>query len=154
MKWTLTVATGILGATAILGAQASQQAPADRQPNQPPTQATDTKGDKITTTGCLKPGASPGSFILADAGMATPAGRDAAPATQGTAGSAPKSYSIVVKPGEDIAKHVNHKIEVTGSVSASRPASAPPAESASAGAPQPTSTLTVETFKMVAVACP
>ena len=160
MLWKLTVATGILGAATTLAAQApGQQAPADRPANPPTTeqrspQSSDTKENKITVAGCLKPGASAGSFILADAGMAAPANRETPPVAQGTAGSVAKSYSIVAKPGEDLAKHVNHKIEVTGTVSASRPASAPPPETPSSGAPQPAATFNVESFKMVAMTCP
>lgn len=143
MIWKLTLATGILGAAAILGAQApGQQPPADRPANQPTVE-----GNKATISGCLKPGASPGSFILTNAATVPAApGGDAAPAT-GTTGST-KSYNIVAKSAEDISKHVNHKIEVTGALSKSQPGAAPPA------ADQPVETVTVQSFKMVAMACP
>jgi len=158
----LTVAAGILGAVATLGAQApSQQSPADRPTNQPaiqqpPPQPNEAKPNEVTISGCLKPGVSPGSFILADAGMAPamPVGQNAPPAAKGTTGST-KRYDLVAKPGEDLTKHLNHKVEVTGTVSASRPPSVPVPEAAPATtAAQPTETLTVQTFKMVAVACP
>jgi len=160
MLFRLTVATGILGAAAVLGAQApGQQAPADRPTtNQPtierPLQPSETKGTKVAISGCLKPGASAGSLILSNAVMApaAPAGRDAMPTT-GTAGST-KSYNVVAKAGEDLSKHLNHKIEVTGSLSASRPPSPPAPEAASPAPDRPAETLTVETFKMVAAACP
>ena len=88
--------------------------------------------------------------------MAAAAG-GAAPAAQGTTGST-KSYAVVVKPGTDINKHVNHKIEVTGTVSAStsasKPSTTPASETPSVGAAQPTETFNVESFKMVAMACP
>jgi hypothetical protein len=157
----LTVAAGILGAVTTLGAQApSQQSPADRPTNQPAIQQpspqpNEAARNEVTISGCLKPGVSPGSFILADAGMAPemPAGQNAPPAAKGTTGST-KRYDLVAKPGEDLTKHLNHKVEVTGTVSASRPPSAPVPEAAPATAVQPTETLTVQTFKMVAAACP
>lgn len=159
----LAIAAGILGAVATLGAQApSQKSSADpptTQPaiQQPPPQPKETKPNEVTMSGCLKPGASPGSFILADAGMAPamPAGQSAPAAAKGTTGST-KRYDLVAKPGEDLTKHLNHKVEVTGTVSASRPpsASVPEAASAPTTAVQPTETLTVNTFKMIAAACP
>lgn len=144
----LTVATVILGAAAILGAQApGQQPPADRPTNQPTVE-----GNKATISGCLKPGASPGSFILSNAVTVPVApGGGAAPAT-GTTGST-KSYNIVAKSAEDISKHLNHKIEVTGALSKSQPPSAAPG-AAPPAADQPAETVTVRSFKMVAMACP
>ena len=157
----LTIAAGILGTTATLGAQApSQQSPADRPTNppavqQPRPQPNETQPKEVTINGCLKPGLSPGSFILADAGIAPamPAGENAPAASKGTTGST-KRYDLVVKPGDDLTKHVNHKIEVTGTVSASRPPNVPAAEASPAAAAQPTEMLTVQAFKMVAATCP
>jgi len=82
-----------------------------------------------------------------------PAGENAPAASKGTTGSS-KRYDLVVKPGDDLTKHVNHKIEVTGTVSASRPPNVPAAEASPAAAAQPTETLTVQAFKMVAATCP
>jgi hypothetical protein len=151
MVWKLTCAAGILGASAILGAQApGQQQPVDRPANPAATEAS-----KVTISGCVKPGAAADSFILSNAAI-TPSvpGREAAP-TIGTAGST-KSYNVVAKPGDDLSKHVNHKIEVTGTLSASRPPSASSTSTATASpAPdQPAETVTVQTVKMVAMTCP
>ncbi len=157
--------TGILASTVLLGAQAtSQQPPPDRpttttpQPSEPrATTSAEPKAKQVTISGCLKPGTSADTFILTNAGMpAAPSG--AAPAAQGTTGSA-KSYAVVAKPGTDLSKHVNHKIEVTGTVSApnsaSKPSTAPASETSSVGAAaQPTETFNVDSFKMVAMACP
>ncbi len=145
----LTIATGILGAAAVLGAQTPGQQPsADRPTTQPATE-----GNKVTISGCVKPGTAADSFVLSNA-VTTPAapGRDTSPTT-GTAGST-KSYNIVVKPGEELSKHLNHKIEVTGTVSASRPPSAPASAAAPPAADQPAETVTVQSLKMVAMACP
>ena len=105
----LTLATGILGAAAMLGAQApSQQLPVNRPANQPATEA-----NKVTISGCVKPGASADAFILSNA-VITPSapGRDTAPTT-GTAGST-KSYNIVAEPGGELSKHANHKSRSQG----------------------------------------
>ena len=157
----LTVAAGILGTIATLGAQApSQQPPADRPANQPPVQQprpqpNETQPKEVTINGCVRPGLSPGSFILADAAIAPamPPGENAPAASKGTSGST-KRYDLVVKPGEDLTKHVNQKIEVTGTVSASRPPSVPAAGAPPAAAAPPSETLTVQAFKMVAATCP
>lgn len=141
----LTMATGILGASAILGAQAPAQ--------QPPAAPSAAEANKVTISGCVKPGAAADSFVLSNA-VTTPAapGRETAPTT-GTTGST-KSYNIVVKPGEELSKHVNHKIEVTGTLSAARPPSAAPAAATPPAADQPTETVTVQSLKMVAMTCP
>src|SRR4029453_3278336 len=106
------------------------------QPSEPrATSAADAKGKQTTISGCLTPGTSADSFILTNAGMSAAAGGATATA-QGTSGST-KSYAVVVKPGTDISKHVNHKIEVTGTVSAStsasKPSTAPASETPSVG---------------------
>jgi hypothetical protein len=154
----LTVAAGILGAATIVGAQApGQQPPADRPTTQPATETNKVQpaaeANKVTISGCVKPGASANSFILSNAAITpTMPGREAAPTT-GTAGST-KSYNVVAKSGEELSKHLNHKVEVTGTLSASRPPSASAPAPATAAADQPAETVTVQTFKMVAMACP
>jgi hypothetical protein len=103
-------------------------------------------------SGCLKPGTSAGSFILSNAEM--PVSADSAtPAAQGTAGSM-KTYTVVTKPDMDLSKHVNHKIEVTGTVSASKASTTPASQTSSVAAAQPAETFNVDSFKMVAMACP
>ncbi len=159
----LTVAAGLFGTMATLGAQTpSQQPPADRPTTNPPAiqqprpQPNETRPkNEVTMNGCLRPGSAPGSFILADAGAAPamPAAESAPAISKGTSGST-KRYDLIVKPGEDLTKHVNHKVEVTGTVSASRPPNAPAAEAAPAPAAPITETLTVQTIKMVSATCP
>jgi len=143
-----TVAIALLGSVA-LGAQAPTQ--------QAPAQSTAPKPATVTFSGCLKPGASAGSFILADASAAPAPSAEAAkpePEARGTTG-ATKSYNLMqpAKTGDDLSKHMNHKIEVRGTVSASAPSASAPA-TPPAGAPQPTETLNIQTFKMLSAACP
>ena len=149
--------TTILFTSTLLGAQAPGQPPPAERPaiQQPPEQRAappaEKKPNQVMVSGCLKPGTSAGSLILTNAGLAT--GADSTPpATQGTTGST-KSYTIVPKPGEDLSKHINHKIEVTGTVSALKLSNVPAPDPSSVAGPQPTEALTVQTFKMVAMAC-
>ena len=166
-RFAISLPTAVLAATVLVGAQAtSQQPPPDRpttttpqpsaQPSEPrATSPAEAKAKQTTMSGCLKPGTSADTYLLTNAGMSSAAG-SAAPTAQGTTGST-KSYAVTVKPGTDISKHVNHKIEVTGTVSPSTSAStstAPASGTPSAGTAQPTETFNVESFKMVAMACP
>jgi hypothetical protein len=102
-----------------------------------------------TITGCVQRGSGADSFVLAESGAAAaPApGDKAAPGAKpaGTTG-ATKSYALMAKPSEDLSKHVNHRIEVTGIVSA--------APSSAASAPNaPKEVLNVQSIKMVAASC-
>jgi hypothetical protein len=123
----------------------------------------------------VKPGATTGVHILSDAGPVTSGGQAGAVATTGAAN---KTYTLIVKPGEDLSKHVNHKIEVMGTISAvsstaSKPSSSPQSgTTAQSGTSQsgataqgsatakpststpPSENFNVQSFKMVSAACP
>jgi hypothetical protein len=159
----LIVATALIG-SATLAAQAptppqtpKPAAPGAQQPATPAPQAqAPAKAGIVTLSGCLKPGASAGSYILADASSVSAAAAGAEkpdPAAKGTTG-ATKSYNVTPgKVSDDLSKHLNHKIEVTGTVAAAAPSASAPS-TAPAGAPAPTETVTLQTFKMVSAACP
>jgi hypothetical protein len=98
---------------------------------------------KVTYTGCLKPGTAADSWMLENAEMAAAAGKSTA--TSGTASK--MTVGLTAKPTENLKPHANHKIEVTGTISA-----APAGAGASATAPR--QNLNVESFKMVAATCP
>lgn len=133
--------------------QPAQKPPA---PPAPPTQTAQV--NKVSYTGCLKPGATAESWTLENAEMASAAGAPAksgegAVGTSGAAGSK-MIFNLSAKPTENLKPHANHKIEVVGTVSkagASRAASG--AEPGAAGTP-PRQTLNVESFKMVSATCP
>jgi len=161
---TFTIAAALLGAIALVQAQApTGQPPADRPavqppaapqpPQQRPTESSD-KTDKVTVTGCLKPGTAAGTWALENVQMApaAEAGAQAKPAEtpKGTVGAAgaKKTYNLIVKAGEDPKAHTNHKIEVTGTVSQ---AGSTPGATAGAAAQQ---TFTVDSLKMVSATCP
>jgi hypothetical protein len=145
--------------------QPAPSAPAARPADQAQKPMSQASADRVTFSGCLKPGATPGTYILTDA-TEVRAGAAASPAARGTTG-ATKSFNLTaVSVGEDLSKHLNHKIEVSGTVAASRvspgaSAAAPGAEKRPEGAPaaeglqkSPTDTLSFQTFKMVSPACP
>ena len=125
MKCTLYAVPAMLCLTAaIVTAQApaadkpAPDKPAAQQPatpSTPPAPAASAATNKITYTGCVKPGT----------------GADAS--------------SVDLKP------HANHKVEVTGTVSAAKPsADAPAAGAASA----PRQQFSVDSVKMVSATCP
>jgi hypothetical protein len=155
----LTVSVIGLSTAAFLSAQApdrpqgdptappSATAPAPQQPTSqaPAAPKTGAGAGSVMMTGCVKAGSSAGSYILAN--------------VRGTSGSSSKSYNLTLKPSDDLSKHVNHKIEVTGTVSPASSGAAASSPSASAGAgasssAAPTETFTVTSFKMVSATCP
>jgi hypothetical protein len=169
MVRSLTFVIATFGAAAVLGAQAPYPAPAGAQPPaeppavQAPSPSTSTsttaKIDKVTWSGCLKPGTTPGSWVLENAemplsaSMATPAG--AAVGTSGASASK-RTFNLTPKAGDNLTPHVNHKVEITGTIT---PASTMPSAGAAAVDTPSASmtarqTLAVDSFKMVSATCP
>jgi hypothetical protein len=145
--FTGTLAAAVFGAVALVGAQqppaqppAAPQKPAEQSAAKPQSDA-----KTLTITGCVEKGTGTDSFVLEEASAASAPAPGAKPGEKpaGTTG-ATKSYALMAKPGEDLSKHVNHKIEVTGIVAAA-PSSAP-------GSPK--EVLNVQSIKMVATTCP
>ncbi len=141
--FTGTLAAAMFGAVTLVGAQqppapAAPQKPAEQSAARPPA---DVKTQTIT--GCVRPGTGADSFVLAESAAPVAPGAGEKPA--GTSGAS-KNYALMAKPGEDLSKHVNHKIEVTGIVSAAPPAASPSPN-------QPKEVLNVTSIKMVAATC-
>jgi hypothetical protein len=169
MVRSLTFAVATVAAAAVLSAQTPSpaapaqpggQPPAVQQPT-PPTSSpgasasTSASGDKVTWSGCLKPGTTAGTWILDSAEMpalATGAGGTAV-GTSGASASK-RAFNLSPKSGDNLTPHANHKIEVTGTVT---PANTMPstetaaADAPSAGAARPT--LKIDSFKMVSATC-
>jgi hypothetical protein len=175
-----TVISAILCATAIISAQT----PADRPAGNPPAGQT-TKPEQqgaaarqVTYTGCLKPGTTPGTFVLESAELATASTASGAQAGQsqagqsqagqsqagqstagqsnvGTAGATKTTLNLnTTKAGTDLKPHTNHRIQVVGTVAAAKPgaaSSATPGQSATAKTAQD---FNVESIKMVSATCP
>ena len=155
-------------------AQQPAQQPAPPQPYAEPSQrpatpsaatpAQNSMANTVTYSGCLKPGATPGTWTLENAAIAAAGAATASPAdrpvsTSGTATSK-ETLLLTAKPTDNLKPHANHKIEVTGVVSPSTDiASAPTPSPASPGAantttPAPRQTLAITSFKMVSATCP
>lgn len=182
MNRLLTLALASLCATAIVSAQApypapqqpSPQRPAGAQPSPPaqqpsspstPSSSAASSADKVTYSGCLKPGTTAGTWVLESAqlspaaGSAASASSPSANAAVGTSG-AKQTLNLTIKPSDNLTPHANHKIEVTGVASPAIAASMNTPETPSAGANASSSTttprlnFTVDSFKMVSATCP
>ena len=158
MKRTLYAVPAMLCLTAAM--VTAQAPPADRPapdkptaqqpatPSTPPAPAASAATNKVTYTGCVKPGTAADSWILENA-EAQKAG--ASPSTVGTSGTAKMTLNLSPAATVDLKPHANHKVEVTGTVSAAKPsADAPAAGAASA----PRQQFSVDSVKMVSATCP
>jgi hypothetical protein len=124
---------------------AAQEPPPPNQGQSPAAQA-----EKITVSGCIQnaPPAAPAPGATAAASAESKfelADAKAVPETPvGTAGTAASTERYRLEGEEEtLAPHLNHQVEITGTVS-------PPSATAEAAAP----TLKVESVKMVAAMCP
>ena len=101
-----------------LAARTPPQYPPASQPEKkaPAAKHSSTAGRSVTLTGCLREGATPGTFALSNVQWDRGGSR-----TSGTSGRAPKggaagSDTVQLTPSAnvDLKPHVGHKIEVTG----------------------------------------
>ena len=166
------------GALALAGVAIGAQTPTPGQPpkTQPPATVQPMTGDNpLTVTGCLKPfdPSTMGSRPTEETGAAAPEAKlfvltkveAGAATTSSPAGKA--SESFILKAGAssvNLAQHVNHTVEVTGSKSDDREKDRPSTPgTVRPGAPEPPAaaarhrdrpaTLTVTALKMVAASC-
>jgi hypothetical protein len=129
--------------------QPATQKPAAQQPARP-AEMPGAAANKLTYTGCLKPGTAAGTWILENAEAASKAG--AAPSSVGTSGAAKMTFNLDPAATVNLTPHANHKVEVVGMLSATKPAAeAAPSSAAGAHARQQFS---VESLKMVSATCP
>jgi hypothetical protein len=125
--------------------------PAAQQPTTPkpttPPAASSSAANKVTYTGCVKPGTGTDSWILENAEASAKPG---ASSTVGTSGTSKMTLNLDPAASVDLKPHANHKVEVTGSIS--------PAKPAAGGAPAAGATarqdFSVESVKMVSATCP
>ena len=114
-------------AQAPAGDKPAADKPAAQQPATPaapPAPAASAATNKVTYTGCVKPGTAADSWILENA-EAQKAG--APPSTVGTSGTAKMTLNLSPAATVDLKPHANHKVEVTGTVSAAKPSADAPA---------------------------
>jgi hypothetical protein len=131
-------------------AQAPQQptqkpAPAPEQkPAAPAPEKSAAAANKVTYSGCVKPGSAPETWILENAEVAKPGQTTAA-----TSGGMKTTLNLTTKAGTDLKPHANHKIEVVGTI-----APAAPAKPGGAPGQEARQEFTVESVKMVSTTCP
>jgi hypothetical protein len=144
-------------------APASPDRPAAQQPATPPARPADSSmsASAVTYTGCLKPGATPGTWILDSAELAKSMGAGSASAATpgagavGTSGVTKSTFTLNTKPdAPDLKPHANHKIEVTGTVAAAKASASASPAGATASATPAGKDFAVESFKMVSTTCP
>ena len=140
------------------------QEPAAQQPTTPrPADKSAMAAQKVTYTGCIKPGTTMGTRTLESAEVAAktgvPAPGSSAPGTVGTSGSAKTTLDLSSAATVNLKAHVNHKVEVVGTLSPAKTgAGAAASSSSAAGAAHQGAAahqqFTVESVKMVSTTCP
>ena len=121
-------AAAVVCTVAILGAQGSGQGTGRKGGSTIPLAST------LVLSGCVKAGATPGQFNLADA---TEVAKSGEAATK-------KTYAIkgLMPPGVNLTQHLNHKVELTGTMGDPALAKGNMSE------------FNVTDFKMIAATCP
>lgn len=126
----------------------AQQPPAAPRPTTPPA-AAQAAVNKVTYTGCVKPGTASGTWILENA-EAQRAG--AAPSAVGTSGASKMALNLDPAATVNLTPHADHKVEVVGMLSPAKPGADAAASAAAGGAPR--QQFSVESVKMVSATCP
>ena len=110
---TLCLAAAVVTAQAPAGEKPASN-PATQQP--PPQQPSSTMtGNKITYVGCIKPGASTGTWVLETA-EAQKAGATGSGAV-GTSGKSTTTLNLDPAATVNLKAHANHKVEIVGTMS-------------------------------------
>lgn len=132
---------------------AAQQPTTPRPATQParPAEPSAAAANKVTYTGCVKPGTAPDTWVLESAEVAHHAGASA-PSTVGTSGTSKMTFNLDPAATVNFKAHANHKVEVVGLLS---PAKADASSASAAGASSaPRQQFSVESLKMVSATCP
>ena len=77
--------------------------------------------NKVTYTGCVKPGTAADTWVLENAEVAQKAGASA-PGTVGTSGTAKMTFNLDPAATVNLKAHANHKVEVVGMLSPAKAA--------------------------------
>ena len=180
-------------ALAFAGLSVAAQTPQPTRPSQPRTSAATTPAPDITTmtlTGCLKPWSGPmvgaatptipdgGRPVMSDPQYVLTDLDDSARKPGGTAETpvpkTPAAHDMYLLKAKDstinLSQHVNHRVQVTGTVSSDSSSRGPSTSSASPSVPTPESgaptlrdtvsaagrpaTLTVSSITMISATCP
>jgi len=127
--------------------QPAAQQPAAPRPATPPAAA----ANKVTYTGCVKPGTATDTWILENAEVAQRADASA-PSTVGTSGTSKMTFNLDPAATVNLKAHANHKVEVVGLLSPGKPDTSSPSAAGASSAPR--QQFSVESLKMVSATCP
>ena len=132
-----------------------------QQPARPSDSST-MAANKVSYTGCIKPGTTAGTWVLENAEVAQKAGASA-PSSVGTSGSK-MSFNLDPAATVNLKAHANHKVELSGMLSPAKAGSAtsttPAAGAAGAAGASGAAgahahqQFSVESVKMVSATCP
>ena len=134
--------------------------PPSAQPARPAEPSSMSSANRVTYTGCLKPGTTTGTFILENAEVAARPGASS-PGTVGTSGAKTMSFDLEPAANVNLKAHANHKVELVGTLSAGKgtteapPSAAPPSRTPGAAtAHAARQQFSVQSLKMVSSTCP
>ncbi len=128
-----------------LNARAQDQPQTEKQESQSAEPAR-----QVTVTGCLQGGTEPNSFVLNDAAMASSnLDRDRDSDEPSEMARSDYSYNLIPD-GQDLARFVGQKVEVTGPIIAAEQTSSDPGTSETGSKPQ----LRVKLIRQVSQTCP
>ena len=140
--------------------QPAAQQPTTPRPSTPPmpaqqpaspSETSTMAANKVTYTGCVKPGTAADTWVLENAEVAQKAGASS-PGTVGTSGTAKMTFNLDPAATVNLKAHANHKVELVGMLSAAKADAS--ASTAAASAQAPRQQFSVETLKMVSATCP
>jgi hypothetical protein len=163
-----TCAAAALGLALSANAQTTPQTPPARPQTPDPGVSASATMDKDTKlTGCLKAGSETGTYELTNvkkgagaASATSPSSPSSAPSSStpsasASASDAPKNVKLSAAPGTDLASHVGHTIEVTGSWKggASATATSPSADTSASASAKGGKEFQVSKVSMVSSTC-
>ena len=135
--------------------QPAAQQPTTPRPTTPPARPAEppaaAAANKVTYTGCVKPGTATDTWILENAEVAQRAGATA-PSTVGTSGTAKMTFNLDPAATVNLKAHANHKVEVVGLLSPAKADASSPSAAGASSAPR--QQFSVESLKMVSATCP
>jgi len=139
--------------------QPAAQQPTTPRPSTPPmpaqqpaspSETSTMAANKVTYTGCVKPGTAADTWVLENAEVAQKAGASS-PGTVGTSGTTKMTFNLDPAATVNLKAHANHKVELVGKLSAAK---ADASASAAATASAPRQQFSVDSVKMVSATCP
>ena len=134
-------------------AQPAQPGAQPAQPARPAEPSAMSAGNKVTYTGCLKPGTGSDTWVLENAEIAGKTGASS-PGTVGTSGASKMTFDLNPVSSVNLKSHANHKVEVEGTLSKGSTAAPPSSAAGATSAQGARQQFSVQSLKMVSATCP